>query len=343
MSVAVIVILAAMSSSPMSASPVSASAHRPTLAISGTNFTLDDKPAFLLGASYYGGLGVEDEKALKKDLDDLKACGFNWIRVWATWSAFDNDVSAVAGDGSIRQPYMQRLKDLCRMAGKRGMVVDVTVTREKGPVAPSTMEQHRAVMKTLAEELKPYRNVYFDIGNERNVGDARHVPMREVGELVSLVKEIDPKRLCTASQGDDIPPDELIRFIDVGKVDFVCPHRPRNAESSGQTASKTREYFEQMKAASRVVPVLYQEPFRRDYGPWQPTAADFEADLNGAREGGAAGWCFHNGSVRKRPPKEEGDGRPRRSFDMRPAEGRMFDQLDAEERAFVELLKRIEP
>ena len=40
--------------------------------------------------------------------------------------------------------------------------------------------------------------------------------------------------------------------------------------------------------------------------------------------GGAAGWCFHNGSGRT-----TADNRPRRSFDLR--EKRLVDQLDSEE------------
>ncbi|MBN1421155.1 MAG: hypothetical protein JXP34_20450, partial [Planctomycetes bacterium] len=45
-----------------------------------------------------------------------------------------------------------------------------------------------------------------------------------------------------------------------------------------------------------------------------------------AREGGAAGWCLHNGS-----PRRGSDG-PARSFDLRKGKGRLFDQLDADER-----------
>src|ERR1041385_7777858 len=55
---------------------------------------LDGKPAFLLGISYYGGLGASDE-SIAKDLDDMKRYGFNWLRVWATWTSGGSDVSAV--------------------------------------------------------------------------------------------------------------------------------------------------------------------------------------------------------------------------------------------------------
>jgi hypothetical protein len=80
-----------------------------------------------------------------------------------------------------------------------------------------------------------------------------------------------------------------------------------------------------MTQMGRVVPVLYQEPFRRGYTNWEPMAADFLTDLRGALAGGAAGWCFHNGQQRGTP-----EDRPRRSFDLRTE--RLFDQFDAEER-----------
>jgi hypothetical protein len=85
-----------------------------------------------------------------------------------------------------------------------------------------------------------------------------------------------------------------------------------------------------MARLGKVVPVLFQEPFRRGFGDWQPGAEDFLADLAGALAGGAAGWCLHNGHAADRP-----DGRPRRCFDLRPAEGRLIDQFDDLERAVL--------
>src|SRR4051812_689142 len=68
------------------------------LAIEGMRFTLNGKPVFLLGISYYGGLGAPDE-ILNRDLDEIRRDGFNWIRVWATWAAFGKNVSAVDAAG----------------------------------------------------------------------------------------------------------------------------------------------------------------------------------------------------------------------------------------------------
>ena len=46
---------------------------------------------------------------------------YNWMRVWATWAAFQNDVSAVETDGQPRQPYLERLRSLLREADRRGI------------------------------------------------------------------------------------------------------------------------------------------------------------------------------------------------------------------------------
>jgi beta-galactosidase GanA len=79
------------------------------LGVRDTRFTVNGEPTFLLGMSYYGGLGAPEE-FVRRDLDDLKRHGFNWVRVWATWGAFDRDVSAVDAEGRPREPFLGRLK-----------------------------------------------------------------------------------------------------------------------------------------------------------------------------------------------------------------------------------------
>lgn len=111
-------------------------------------------------------------------------------------------------------------------------------------------------------------------------------------------------------------------------LDFVAPHRPRSAGTAAKTLSHTRMCLAAMRQMGRLTPVHYQEPFRRGYGHWEPIAADYLTDLRGAVEGGAAGWCLHNGSRR-----DEKNDRPRRSFDLR--EQSLFEQLDDEEMAVV--------
>ncbi len=298
----------------------------------GKEFLIDKKPVFLLGASYYAGLGAPDE-FIDKDLKDLKEKGFNWIRVWATWGAFGNNVSAVDDKGEARKPYLTKLKELCEKANELGMIVDVTLSRGDGVAGSGSLpsaESHLNAVTVLATELKPYRNIYIDIANERNIQDRRYVGFEELAILRDRIKSIDPQRLVTASHGGDISEDELKKYLEIVRVDFITPHRPRHSNSPQQTVDKTKEYLQMMEKIGKIVPLHYQEPFRKGYGSWEPSAEDFLTDLKNAKENGAAGWCLHNGDV-----KAKNDGRPRRSFDMRKEEGRLFDQLDDEEKMVI--------
>lgn len=296
------------------------------LEVRGSDFLLDGKRTFLLGASYYGGLGAS-EADLRKDLADLCRYGFNWIRVWATWSAYGKDVSAVNPDGSPREPYLGRLKRLAVEADRVGIVVDVTLSRGENL---SGQAAHLKAVELIARELRGFRNVYLDLANERNIRDGRYVSFEELRELLQRAKRANPRLLVTASHAGDMSRGDLREYLHTAGVDFVAPHRPRGASSPAETEAKTREYLAWMRELGRVVPVHYQEPFRVGY-PFEgggPTVEHFLMDLKGAVVGGAAGWCLHNGGKRNRE-----DERPRASFDL--SEGRLFDQLDEVEKQVV--------
>ena len=305
-----------------------------TLGISDSRFTLNDKQTFLYGISYYGALGASED-FIHRDLDDMRRYGFNWIRVWANWRAFGADAAAVDGEGRPVPAGLEKLIRLVAASDRRGMVVDVTFTRGDGVTDPPrlpALEAHRRAVETVVTALKPWRNWYLDLSNERNIRDTRFTSIDDLKQLRELARRLDPALLVTASHGGDIGQDELGDYLQTARVDFISPHRPRDALSPAQTETKTKEYLVWMKNLGRVVPVHYQEPLRRGYSKWNPKAEDFLADLRGAIAGGAAGWCFHNGGERDRS-----DNQPRRSFDLR--ERRLFDQLDDEERKAIELLK----
>ncbi|MHC4544624.1 MAG: hypothetical protein ACYTDW_00275 [Planctomycetota bacterium] len=303
-----------------------------------TQFTVNGKPTFLLGISYYGALGASKD-FIRRDLDDMQKYGFNWFRLWATWGAFDNEVSAVDPQGKPREPYLTKLRWLVAECDRRGIIVDVTLSRGNGVTGPVRLQSTKALCraaKTIVTSLKSYRNWYLDMGNERNIRDKRFVSTEELAELRTFIKRLDPNRLVTASFVRDIKKDELKTILLDARVDFLAPHRPRHAKSAGQTAAQTRKYFEMMKGLGRTIPVHYQEPFRRGFTPkrWQPNAEHFLADLKAALEAGAAGWCLHNGDQKDKP-----QSKPRRSFDMR--EARLFDQLDEQEMKSIQQMKAV--
>jgi CubicO group peptidase (beta-lactamase class C family) len=306
------------------------------LGIEGRQFTVNGKQTFLHGISYYGALGAKEE-FIRQDLDDLQRFGFNWIRVWANWRAFEADAAAVDGEGRPIAEGMERLKRLVAECDRRGVMVDVTFSRGNGISGPprlQTLEAHRRAVESVVTALQPWRNWYLDLSNERNIRDARHTSFDDLRALRDLARQLNPRLLVTASQAGDISRDELRKYLEIAQVDFITPHRPRDARSPDQTEATTRRLFEWMKDIGRVVPVHYQEPFRRGYGNWNPQAEHFVSDLRAAMAGGAAGWCFHNGDQRAAP-----DGQPRRSFDLR--ERRLFEQSDDEELEAVKLMEAV--
>jgi hypothetical protein len=299
------------------------------LAVRQTRFTVNGEPRFLIGCSYYGALGASDT-TWAIDLNAMQKAGISWIRVWATWAANGNDVSAVDGvTGEPRDVWMKRLQTLVSECDRRGMIVDVTLSRGNGATGPArlqTDESHRNAVESVVAALKPWRNWYLDLANERSVRDKRHVSFEELKRLRDRVRQRDPDRLVTASHGSDISDDELQKYVLDVQVDFITPHRPRVEGSPAQTEKVCRHHLESMKKLGRVIPVHFQEPLRRGYGTgFQPKAADFETDLRGAIQGGAAGWCFHNGQ----------------SFDLRTEA--LFNRLDNVELEVVKHLKNFLP
>jgi hypothetical protein len=293
-----------------------------TLGINGTRFTINGKPQFMLGISYYSALGIEP-KATHADIDRMSKLGFNWMRVWAIWPGFNNNITVFLQDGSPMQPFMNRMKDLLSYCDRRGMIVDITMTQGaqmNGKPCLPTIDDYLSAVRSLASSLKKYRNWYLDMANEHDIRDTRYVSYEDLRRFRDAVKKIDPKRIVTAS-GGGTDAEALTKDIVTAGLDFIAPHLSRQAGSAKQTESITRQCLAVMQKIGRVAPILYQEPFRRDYGNWQPGLQDFLTDAIGAKSGGAAGWCFHNGSNRNAK-----DSRPRRSFDLR--DGALFSHLD---------------
>jgi hypothetical protein len=309
------------------------------LGIEGSRFTVNDNIKFLLGISYYGGSGATKE-SVSRDLDDLQRFGFNWLRVFGTWESADENVSAVDDRGEAREPYLSRLQSLVAECDNRGIIVDVTLARSKrsNGSAPSVhlpdLAAHRRAVETIIKALAPHRNWYLDLANERDVRDDRFVSVEESNELRQLARTLNSSLLVTASfGGHDLSSNDIRDTLEIAGADFLSVHRPRHAKSPLQTETHTREVLALLERMGVIAPIHYQEPFRRGYVDWEPTAADFLTDLRGAVAGGAAGWCFHNGLQRSAE-----DQQPRRSFDLRSK--RLFDQLDNEELQFVAAAKK---
>ena len=132
----------------------------------------------------------------------MRRRGFNWIRVWATWGAFDHDVSAVNGEGSRGSRSWRRLR-LVEECDRRAMVVDVTLSRGNGVTGPprlQSLEAHRRAVESIVPALKPKANCYLDLSNERNIRDRRYTDFADLRALRAAVRRLDPQRLVTRSR-----------------------------------------------------------------------------------------------------------------------------------------------
>ena len=143
----------------------------------------------------------------------------------------------------------------------------MTLSRGNGVTGPprlQTLEAHRRAVETLLGALKEHLNWYLDLGNERSVKDKRFVSFDDLKNLRELARKLDPDLPVTAPHhGIDLTKDDRRDYVQTVGVDFLSPHRPRNADSPKQTEGKSKEYLTWMKELGRSVPVHYQEPFRR--------------------------------------------------------------------------------
>src|SRR3954471_23317616 len=92
-------------SAPLSSAAELQTPSETRLAVNGSHFTLNGKQTFLYGISYYAALGASED-FVRADLADMQRCRLNWIRVWATWAGFSNNVSAVDAEGRARPPFL---------------------------------------------------------------------------------------------------------------------------------------------------------------------------------------------------------------------------------------------
>src|SRR5262249_11830783 len=146
----------------------------PQLGLSGDRLTINGRPAFLLGASYFDAVAWRTS-----DLNEFARRRFNLIRIWCDWDAA-NGKSLFDADGNLVR--RQTLIDLVHAAGQRGLVVDVTINAPEGNVKGAAARAN--AVRNVVSALKGEPNVYFDVMNEHAhpAGPATHA---EVAQFIA--------------------------------------------------------------------------------------------------------------------------------------------------------------
>lgn len=263
--------------------------------LTNRSFTYDGVETFVLAASYYGGCGAPEDR-VRSDLERLAGLGFNNVRVWVTWSVPTADASVVRNDGSLEPGALARLRNLLEVARRLRMTVDLTFGYGLEGLTDGGFDAYRAAMVALAGEVRAYRNAWIDLGNERDVGDARYLSVEQVRDLAAAVREVDPDRLLTASGGGSTGEQAAVSWdelYEVADLDFATPHFQRDDEWAAATESRVTAMRAGLLAEGWDRPIYLQEEARRGYAGAEWPKEMFLTAVAGARRAGAAGWCFH--------------------------------------------------
>lgn len=264
---------------------VATEAEAQKLSIQGDRFAVDGEPRFLVFISLFGLMGAPNMAA---DLRTIKSLGFDGFRIWPN---LDTGPQIFNSDGSVRAGELQRLRAILDQARRERLVVDVTFTFEH--TAGLTPSRVRQGIVAVTEALRSYDNLLFDIQNERNVEDRRHMLEADVRNILAGIRSVDPARITTASNGPTEAPERAAGFTARLGLDVTAYHEPRTAE--WHTLSITQAVVGALRSNGR--PAYLQEPMStRDslrIHPSPDRANYFLQAIGHARDSGAAAWCFH--------------------------------------------------
>ena len=303
----------------------------PVLAASGSQLTLDGKPQFLLILSYFDGVRAM-EKAPARVLSDLTyikdTVRAHGIRVLANWCDYRETATPtcatasdtlIQADGSLRQPTLDALAALLKAAAERGLVVDLTLTKDgiRHPVTgdddAAPFPLYRDAIKKLVghASIRPYRNFLIDVQNELLCHSDLSVD--QALEIRQAIHAIDPARLvtvggvCWDAPKPDSGPAKIGRlagrraeFAAKPGLSIVSLHNDR--DPPGETPWSeylTVEAKEIKRGLSPAhVPIYFQEPpafafprFARDDDDGDPVR--WQQAIRNAKAAGVAAFTFH--------------------------------------------------
>ncbi len=220
---------------------------------------MNSQPFEYTGISFFNAIYNEEFNAdngtrkmwMQKFLDTR----INVLRIWCQWDNARGFIDGGAGktiyteDGSVKPDYLQRIEEIARDADEKGMVILLTLfSRESwNENIRLTDETSEKAVKKIAEELKPFRNLAFQVWNEF---DHRTV------EYAKIIKSIDPERLVTNSPGYGgfLGSPEENRVLD-----YLSPHTTRTTDRHWEIAPKEIAYL--MEKYQK--PVVDDEPARK--------------------------------------------------------------------------------
>lgn len=244
------------------------------LIVKGVYFEMNGKPFEYTGVSFFNAIFNDEfnkSSEVRKDwIRVFKGYEINVLRIWCQWDNARGFIDGGKGktlynsDGTLSSKFISTLKEIIEDADQEDMVILLALfSRESWNegIRLSDEASDKAV-EALAKELKPYRNLVFQVWNEFDY---------RVVDYFNIIKKIDPKRLVTNSPGYG---GILGTKEENNKLDFLSPHTTRDNSRHWEIAAKEVEYLINRYRK----PVVDDEPARKGTpkfgGPKTPTSSD---------------------------------------------------------------------
>lgn len=202
-------------------------AEAQTLKVNGEFFTFDGKHFDMWGVRVASASQSEEfTKSLIANLDEYKEVGINTISVFLQGSSGGYSDPFRDNGKSVDPAHWQRMVQIIEACRKREMVVIVGIFYQRAVQDTGLRNvQNKADIKnaviTVAEKLKPFKNIIINIANEQNSSHYKAFKAfsfnnpEKIVELCKLVKETDPFRIVGGGGYHDSS------NVVIGKSEFV--------------------------------------------------------------------------------------------------------------------------
>jgi len=273
------------------------------LTIQGTKFFLDGKPFYYQGLSFFNALYNDEfnksQQSREKWLKTFKSYGITVLRIWADWRVTNGWIDEGPanslyvyperrGNEYIYEPEkpkliessLQRLKDLLIEANKQEMIIELCLFSHYVVYPVKVRNEY---IKMVTGELRPYRNMFFEIWNEYSDHTVEHY---------KLIKQSDPDRIVGSSPGYSKERSLVSNDEESQVMDILLPHTTRKPATGNFWEVAPLEVKKLIETYNK--PVIDDEPARcgtKKFGGNEETNAEWHiSQLEAVRKNGG----YHN-------------------------------------------------
>ena len=245
--------------------------------------------------SYFDAMNATN---LSGDLDYLKSKGIDGIRIFPNWWDYQgprnfvfSDSVLMSSNGNIKNDRVSKLKEILDTASSKGMIVDVTFTRDT--VSGSCSQAGKSIMcppdykkgvTSAASLIKDYDNIIIDLQNEASgENPITYFDKSNLEDLANSIRGVGNTSPLSVSYGTTRSKGR--EMIDLG-FDILNWHT---------TQANDSEYLNDISGSGSIPADTYiGEPYHTDWIDVEgATAEDIIKRAVEAKKAGVSAWTLH--------------------------------------------------